>query len=160
MCVRFFKKLLLFWVVFFWLINFSSAMTSLECQTEYNLIPISSIDSNYCSVNWLCSEDTWDVQWSALYINDIQHQSSPIIWINIPEEISWDYTWDESSFYLDINGYNVDSDYINWIIATQSSMPDQSDFNSLVSNVLPLFIPWLVIILFIYFVFRFVKKIF
>ena len=132
--------------------------TSSQCQSEYNLIPINSVDTNYCVENNLCP--TSENSWSALYINDIQHEGAWIINITIPEEYDWDYTWNEEEFNLDIIGYNVDTDYIEWIITNQTTKPNQTDLNNIITWVIPLFIPWLVIILFIYFVFRFLKKIF
>lgn len=137
-----------------------SQYTSEECQSEYNLIPISSVDENYCLDNNLCSSSTWNVSRSALYINNIQHLSSPIISVDIPDEISWDYSVENDRFNLDIEGYNVDSDYIDWIINLQKSTPNNQDFNNIITNIIPLLVPGLVIILFIIFIFRFIKKIF
>lgn len=135
-------------------------MDSLECQTSYSLIPVSEIDTNYCVENNYCPSEFSGVEWSALYINDVQHVSAPLINIYIPEEISWDYTWDNEEFTLFVSGYNVDTAYIDSIITTQKSVPSSSDFSSIVSWLIPLFVPWLVVILFMYFVFTFVKKIF
>lgn len=101
--------------------------------------------------------NTW---YSTLYINDIRHQSMPFIYVNIPEEFSWDYSTWINDFTIDISWYNVDTDYIAWIIDTQNYKPDESDFNKIITDVIPLFVPWLVIILFLYFIFRFIKKIF
>lgn len=125
----------------------------------------SDITQQYCVSNNLCpSSDcpiyTWDSQWSALFINDIQHQGAWIIDITIPEEISWDYSNENDTFSLDVEWYNVDPDYINAIIWTQTYTPDSKDFSKVVSEIIPLFVPWLVVILFLYFVFRFIKKIF
>ena len=127
-------------------------MTELECMTDYSLVPYDSV----CS--W--GVDTGDVSWSALYIDEIQHVSAPVINISIPEEISWDYTWNDEEFNIVVNGYNVSGGYIQSIIDIQNATPNEEDFNNLVSNVLPLFVPWLFVVLFIYFVFRFVKKVF
>lgn len=115
-------------------------------------------DINYCVENWLCPVASWSR--SELKINDIVHQSAPFINITIPYEYTWDYTVDENEFDLVVSWYNVDYEYIDWIIRTQQSKPNQTDFNNIVSGLIPLLIPWLVIILFLYFVFRFIKKIF
>ena len=143
-------------------------MTSLECQTEYNLIPISSVDENYCTTNNLCPSSecpvcpvwTWWV--SSVYINDILHVGSPFIYMNIPEEIDWDYAYTQwwTNMNIDIVWYNQDPDKINGIITIQNYKPNSQDFTSLVSNAIPLFVPWLCIILLLYFIFRFIKKIF
>ena len=154
-------KLLLLWLlispllVWFWYCEYSS----MECQLEYNLIPINNVDLNYCVSNDLCPVSTW-LNESELIINDIVHESAPLININIPEEISWDYTWNENSFDLFISGYNVDTEYISDIILTQKTPANRVDLNNIIQVLLPLFVPWLIIILFIYFVFKFIKKIF
>lgn len=146
------------WWILFW--GDCKLMSSLECQTDYNLIPIESVDINYCVSNQLCP--ACDLTWwnSELFINDIQHISAPLININIPEEFDWDYTWNDEEFLLDVKWYNVDTEYISSIITTQNSKPNNVDFNNIVSWLIPLLVPWLVLIAFIYFVFRFVKKIF
>jgi len=158
-----------YWLVSSWVLNScQSDLTS--CQSS-----LSGWDNslNNCSNNllscqsslssciaWNCPLDDWDVQWSSLFINNIQHIWAPLININIPEEISWDYTSSTGSFDLDVEGYNVDADYIEWVINIQNSKPTTEDFNKIITQVIPLFVPWLVIILFIYFVFKFIKKIF
>ena len=43
--------------------------------------------------------------------------------------------------YIDIEGYNVDYDKINDIVAIQNYKPDSDDFSNLVKNVLPTFVP-------------------
>lgn len=113
----------------------------------------------YSSSPWECEEWTWN-NWSALYINDIQHNSAGTINITIPEEISRDYTNENDLFELNVEWYNVDTEYIEWIINNQNWKPNVDNFNQLISWLIPLFIPWLVIILFIYFVFKLLKKIF
>lgn len=139
-----------------------SDITENYCTNKFsNLIDESDIDSSYCESNNLCSSvSTWDSNWSSLYINDIQHLGSSSIFITIPEEFNWYYNYLDSWMYIDIEGYNVDYDKINDIVAIQNYKPDSDDFSNLVKNVLPTFVPWLVIILFIYFIFRFIRKIF
>ena len=127
-------------------------MTELECMMDYSLVPYDSVCS-WDSVN------SWEVSWSSLYINDIQHLSSENIVIDIPEEISWDYTWDESNFYLYINWYNTDTAYIEWIIDKQSYIPTTEDFSNVFSN-LGLFGSLLVACLFVILVFYMIKKVF
>lgn len=127
-------------------------MTELECMMDYSLVPYDSL----CSWNTV---DTWDISWSSLYINEIQHLSSENINITIPSEISRDYTGDENNFELVINWYNVNTEYIEWIIENQNAVPSTEDFNNIITYLLPLFVPWLVLILFIYFVFRLIKKV-
>lgn len=128
-------------------------MTELECMTNYSLVPVSS-ENPWTVLN------SWDISWSAVFINDIQHESAWTININIPSEISRDYTNENDILDIQVEWYNVDSDYIESIIDTQNSVPSSDDFNLIISDVLPYFVPWIFIILFIYFVFRFIKKVF
>lgn len=116
-----------------------------------------SCDTNYCVENDLCPVPS---NFSTLYINDIEHQSAPIINVTIPYEYSWDSSVDSWQFDLVISWQNVDYEYIDWIIRAQKSTPNNTDFNNIVSGLIPLLIPWLVIILFLRFIFRFIKKIF
>ena len=142
--------------------------TSLQCQTNYSLIPISSVDQNYCTTNNLCpstecpSCPVGSGGVSSLYINDILHIWSPFIYMTIPQELSWDYEYTQwwTNMLIDIEWYNVDYEYMDWVVDIQNYKPNSEDLSTLVSSVLPLFVPWLVIILFIYFLFRFIKKIF
>lgn len=155
-------KFWLVWILCIWLLTsfWYCQMSQFECMYEYNLIPIQEVNTNYCIQNNLCPLESTGVEWSSLYINNIQHVSAPVINIDIPEEISWDYTGDDDSFDLSIDWYNVDTEYIEWIINIQNSKPNDQDFNNIITWLLPLLIPWFVIILFIYFIFRFIKKIF
>lgn len=134
--------------------------TSEECQQEYSLMPISSCNSEYCWLNWLCPVYTGSTM-SELYINWINHLGALIINISIPLEQAWDYeyTWDVMNINLSWEN-NVDYEYIDNIIKTQRSTPDDEDLNTIVSWLIPLFVPWLVLIVFIIFIFRFIKKIF
>lgn len=125
-------------------------------------------DNMYSYSNWTLNviwwECTWNVNyswnWSELFINEIQHPSAPIINITIPEEFDWSYTWNDETYDVSISWYNVDTQYIDWIIRNQTTLPNDVDFNNIVKFLLPAFVPWLVIILFLVFVFRFLKKIF
>lgn len=163
-CVPSWRTIYLYWdttakIYFFkqwvWIVPI---LSSQECQLEYSLIPISEVDSEYCQTNNLCPEVS---NWlSTLYINDIRHESMPFIYVNIPEEFQRDYSTWINDFTIDVEWYNVDTEYISWVIDTQKNKPSQTDFNNIITDIIPLFVPWLVIILFIYFVFRFLKKIF
>lgn len=143
-------------------ISWSPFYTSLQCQTEYNLIPISSVNQDYCVNNWLCPSGggdcswSWD-NWSALYINDIQHLWKPIINITFPDYLDWDYTstWDE--FNLDIVWYPVDTEYIDWIIRTQNYKPTSEDFTQLVWMLAP-YSKYLLFLLFVFIIWAWIKK--
>lgn len=146
--------------VFYWT---KPLITSLDCQTEYNLIPISSVDQNYCVNNWLCPSSEcpdvpiWTWNWSALYINDIQHLGKPIINITFPDYLDWDYTTTENEFNLDIVWYPVDTEYIDWIIRTQNYKPTSEDFTQLVWMLAP-YSKYLLFLLFIFIIWAWIKK--
>lgn len=141
--------------------------TSQQCQTAYSLIPISSVDSSYCTSNNLCP--SWWTPWdcpnvwvSNIWINDIFHPWAFNVIMNIPEEIDRDYAYTNSwqNMNIDVVWYNVDYDYIDWVVDSQNYKPNSDDLSSIVSQIIPLFVPWLCIILLLYFIFRFIKKIF
>ena len=137
--------------------------SSLECQSEYSLIPISSVDSNYCTTNWLCPSSwggdcwTWSINWSSLFINDIQHLWKPIITIDIPEEINWDYTSTDTEFSVEVIGYNVDYEKMNQVLSIQKYIPSSEDFTQVVWILAP-YMKILVFVLFVYIVIRRLKK--
>lgn len=132
--------------------------TSLQCQTEYNLIPISSVDQNYCTTNNLCpSQDcpvcppSWWSWYSNVYINDILHIWAPNIIMNIAEEIDRDYAYTASwyNMNIDVVWYNVDYDKIDSIVENQSYKPSSEDF----VNILWILAPYTKIIVFFVFLF-------
>lgn len=130
--------------------------TSLECQTEYNLIPIEEVDQAYCESNNLCPawwtpSDCPNVWVSNLFINDIFHPGAFNIIMNIPEEISRDYAYTNSwyNFNLDIEWYNVDYEKMQSVIDLQSYKPSSEDFTQIVW----LLAPYTKIILFFVFLF-------
>lgn len=140
--------------------------TSSQCQTEYSLIPISSVDSSYCITNWFCpsSNLTWEdltwLNWSALYINNIQHLGKPIINITIPQEIDWDYVSTGDYFNLDVSGLNGDEEYIQGIIDINSYRPTSEDFTKTFVGGLTLIFPYVILALFIVFLRKLIKRIF
>ena len=131
--------------------------TSSECQSEYNLIPISDIDSEYCTINDLC-EFTWS--YSNIYINDIWFPSKPFIYLSIPDTINWDYTWNSWSMSVDVWDYNVDTDYIDWLVAMNTYQPTSEDFTNVFVGGLTLIFPYIFIALLILFIRKLVKRIF
>ena len=137
--------------------------TSLQCQTEYNLIPISSVDSNYCTTNNLCPSYDCPVNsggtLSNVYINNILHVGAPNIVMNIPEEIDWDYaytTWGQN-MNIDIVGYNVDYEKMQSIIDQQNYKPSQEDFTNLISILGP-YSKIIIFFVFIFIVWAWIKK--
>lgn len=139
--------------------------TSLECQEEYNLIPIEDIDINYCVWNWLCPNEswtwdfTWDLQFSNIYINNILHPWKQNIFVTIPDYITWDYSFTGDDFNIYVWSW-YDEEYINSIIKINSYRPTDTDFSDIFISWLTLIFPYIVVTLFIVFVWRLLKRIF
>lgn len=123
-------------------------------EWELNQCTQDLINCSNSTNTWSC--ETWN-NWSALYINDIQHLWKPNIFITIPEEIDWDYTSEWDDFDLDIVGYNVDTEYIDWIIRTQNYKPTTEDFTKLVWLLAP-YTKILVFLLFVFLIWAWIKK--
>ena len=129
-------------------------LTSQECQSKYNLIPINEVDNAYCESNNLCSlscspTDCPNVWVSNLFINDVFHPGAFNIIMNIPEEISRDYAYTNSwyNFNLDIEWYNVDYEKMQSVIDKQSYIPTNEDFQNIILLIWPY---WKIIIFFVF----------
>lgn len=138
--------------------------TSLECQTEYNLIPIEEVDQVYCESNNLCPawwtpSDCPNVWISNLFINDIFHPGAFNIIMNIPEEISRDYAYTNSwyNFNLDIEWYNVDYEKMQSVIDLQSYKPTSEDFTQIVWLLAP-YTKIIVFFVFLFIIWAWIKK--
>lgn len=141
-------------------------MSSMQCQTEYNLIPINEVDSSYCESNNLCPawwtpSDCPNVWVSNLFINDIFHPWAFNVIMNIPSEIDRDYAYTNSwnNINIDVVWYNQDEEYINAWIDTNNYKPTSSDFTNIFSN-FSQFWGLLIATLFVILVFYFIKKMF
>lgn len=126
----------------------------------------SEIDTNYCVGNWLCPNEcwswtdfSWDLQYSNIYINSILHPGKQNIFIDIPDYITWDYSFTGDDFNLYVGSW-YDVEYIESIIDINSYRPSSSDFTSIFVGGLTLIFPYIVILLFIVFVWKLLKRIF
>lgn len=147
-----------------------SQYTSLECQTEYNLIPVSSVTENYCTSNFdlispadcPISSLSWDTQWSALFLNNVQYAGASNIYINVSEALDYSTTYIDSgsSFVFDVDWYVADTWYLNDILTVQEYHPSSEDFTTAFVSVLTLWLPYVVVALFVLLVRKLVKKIF
>lgn len=143
-------------------------MTSLECQTEYNLIPISDVTKNYCELNFdlidpvncPSSWGTGDIVRSNVYINNILYPWSSDVYLNVNERLAFDISYNTGFMYVDVYGYEADEDYINGIIEVNSYRPTSEDFTSIFVGGLVRLFPFIVIALFIAFVRKLIRKIF
>ena len=140
--------------------------TSLECQTEYNLIPISSVDQNYCTTNNLCPAcstcptcPVWSWGVSSLYINNILHVGAPIINMTIPEEIDWDYDYTMwgNNMNIDVVWYNVDYDAVQDIIDIQSYTPTSEEFQYVIWLLAP-YTKIIILFVFLFIIWAWIKK--
>ena len=140
--------------------------TSMECQTEYNLIPVDDVDINYCVWNWLCPNEcgswtdfSWDLQYSNIYINSILHPWEENIFINIPDYIQWDYSVTTWEFNVYVWSW-YDMDYMNSIIKINSYRPDSTDFTNIFVSGLTLIFPYIFVLLLIVFIWKLIKRVF
>ena len=137
-----------------WLRVLFPNFTSLQCQTEYNLIPISEVTANYCRLNFdlisplECPSWWWsgtgEVNRSAWYINNQQYPWTATLQIRIPEFIKYSVTYNTDETQVDIEWYNADEDYINAVIDNERLTPTNEDFAYLISW-LQVFIPYIFI---------------
>lgn len=96
---------------------------------------------------------------SAIYINEVQHDSESIINIDIPEELSRDYEYETWQMNITISGYNVDNTYITAIKEQTQMTPTNEDVEYLFEW-LANYIPILFVGAFIVIVAKIIKKIF
>jgi len=146
--------------------DLQSCQNNSQCDYSGYILE-SEITPWYCEVEfWLispsdCPNSSWtgDIMWSSFWVNNFQVMWGRNIYLYIPDWLDWDYTYFDENLQIEVEN-EWDSEYIEWIIENQTTLPNKTDLNNIISGVLPLFIPGLVIILFIYFIFRFIKKIF
>lgn len=144
----------------------ASCQNSSQCDYSWYILE-SEITSWYCEVQfWLispsdCPNSSWsgDIMWSSFWVNNFQVMWGRNIYLYIPDWLNWDYTYVDENLQIEVEN-EWDSEYIEWVIDNQTTLPNKTDLNNIITGVLPLFIPGLVIILFLYFIFRFIKKIF
>ena len=129
----------------------------------------SEVTSNYCEVEfWLidpencpASGGTGDVNWSSFFVNNYQVQGARNIYLFMPDFLNWDYTYVDSWNTLNIEVENQgDEDYIQSVIDINSYRPTSEDFTGVFVSGLTLVMPYIVIVLFIIFVRKLIKKIF
>ena len=141
-------------------------MTSLQCQTNYSLIPISDVTANYCKLNFSLisptecpeSEWTWAVLYTDWYINNVEYPWTRSLKWTIPDEIAYSVTYNTDETLVDVEWYDVDEDYINAIIENEKLTPTNEDFTTLINGLIA-FIPYLFIALLFFRFVRIINKI-
>lgn len=133
--------------------------TSLECQTEYNLIPITDVTANYCKLNFDLIAPTecpniWEwtgaVNRTARYINNQQYPWTASLKLNIADFLERQTTYNQDETIVNIIWYDADEDYIEWIIEKEQITPNNEDieyFFRWLANYIPLIFIWFFIIL-------------
>lgn len=143
--------------------------TQLKCENDYNLIPESSINSEYCEDRFNlidpenCPASWWsgDVNWSSFFVNAHQVQGAENIYLRLPDFLNWDYTYIDSWTTLEVDVENEwDTQYIEDILKIQSYHPSSEDFTQSFTWTIILLIPYIIITLFIVFIWKLVKRIF
>lgn len=121
-----------------------------------------------CSINWtVIQKIDWDCviepvfpeNYSQIFVNNIEFPSQPLINVNIPDYITWVYTWSDWIFTLDVGTW-YDVDYINSIIDINSYRPDSWDFTNIFVSGLGLIFPYIIFGLFLLFMWKLIKRIF
>lgn len=141
--------------------------TSLECQTEYNLIPIENVTKNYCEINFdlidpaTCpiTEWSWAVNWSSLFINGTQYAWNNSINMFIPNYLWRNITFNDEETNVEIEWYNVDEEYLNNIIDNEKLQPTNKDFENMLVWIVN-FAPYIFICLIIYYLLSRLPKMF
>ena len=153
------------WAILSWYILESSINQS-YCLNNWLCPSCPTIDEEYCINNFnLISPSSCPVcsggvsNWSSLWINNIQHLGASNIYMSIPEEISRDYSYSNSweIMEVDVEGYNVDYDYINNVVEIQKYKPSDEDFNNIVW-ILAQYMPIIVIFIGLLFLYKLLKK--
>lgn len=141
-------------------------MTSLECQTEYNLIPVSEVTANYCKLNYDlidpadCPINEWTgtIVRSNLTINNTPYAQNQNINVYIPDFLAWNVAFNDFNTTIEVEGYNADEDYINNVIDQEKLTPTNEDFTNMILA-LTWFIPYLFIALLFFWIVRIINRI-
>lgn len=159
-----------YWLVSSWLLNTcQSDLNSCQSNTSWfnDQLNNCNLSLNACNssltncLQYNCPEIdyTWDLLRSNIYINNILHPWRQFINIDIPDYITWDYSVGDDDFNLYVwSGYDVD--YIESVIDINSYRPTSEDFTNVFVSGLTLVMPYIVIVLFIIFVRKLLKRIF
>lgn len=96
---------------------------------------------------------------SVLFINNIEHQTAPIIKVTIPEEIQRDSNVDSEEFNLDVEWYGYDQEKMQNIVNTQYYQPTGEEMSNLIWKIAD-FLPLIAVALLILRIWRVIKKVF
>lgn len=111
-------------------------------------------------LNFSITHNSFLSSWySELVINNIVHEWRPLININIPDYIQWDYAVDENQYDIYVWSW-YDQDYIDSVLKINSYRPDNKDFTQIFVSWLTLIFPYIFVALLIVFIWKLLKRIF
>ena len=140
-----------------------SNITENYCKNKFNNL----IDENDCNCEnewenectWWIENWTGEINWSSIFINNIQHNWAWLINITIPEEIERDYTNQDNEINVDVLWYWYDQEKMQSMVNTQYYTPTPEDMNKLIWKIAD-FLPLMAIVLLVCYAWRLIKKIF
>ena len=140
--------------------------TSQQCQTEYNLIPVEDVTSNYCKLNFdlinpaecPINSGTGAIIWSNLSINNTPYAQNQNINVYIPDFLAWTISFNDYTTSIDVEWYNADTNYIENVINQEKLTPTNEDFAWMLTWLANL-APYLFITLLMFFFIRLINKI-
>lgn len=143
-------------------------LTSLECQTEYNLIPISEVTANYCALNfWMIDPQecpinqwTWAIVRSNLMINDIPYAQNQNINVFIPDFLAWNIAFNDFNTVIEVEWYNADEEYIQNVINQEKLTPTNKDIEEMITWFMTNYFPYLALAIVFLYLARKIYKIF
>ena len=127
-----------------------SEITTWYCETRFNMIEPSDCPNS----SW-----SWEIMWSSFRVNNFQVMWWRNIYLYIPEWLDWSYTYVDENLQVEVENEG-DEEYIQSVIDINSYRPTSEDFTSVFVSGLTLIMPYIVIVLFIIFIRKFIKKIF
>lgn len=144
----------------------SSCQNSSNCDYSWYILE-SEVTQNYCEVkyNLITPSDcpnsswSWEIMWSSFRVNNFQVMWWRNIYLYIPEWLDWSYTYVDENLQVEVENEG-DEEYIQSVIDINSYRPTSEDFTSVFVSGLTLIMPYIVIVLFIIFIRKFIKKIF
>lgn len=129
----------------------------------------SSVDTQYCMLNNLCPS-SWECTIEGSWFSNVYVYSDnnyfPLTWtsniyVNLPSFLWYTYNYSDNWSDLDIDVENDgNEEYIQSVIDINSYRPTSEDFTDTFVSGLTLVMPYIVIVLFIVFVWKLLKKIF
>lgn len=142
--------------------------SSLQCQTEYNLIPVNDVNANYCNLNfWMIdpkdcpkTEWSWAISWTPRFINDEQYPWTNLLNINIPNDIAHTVIYNEEETIVNVEWYNADENYINWILQNEKLTPTNKDIEEMITWFMVNYFPYLALAIVFLYLARKIFKIF